>query len=233
MTTEDKPQPTPAQPVGDGAAPQQPPAPEATEIRLAYAGPSAVVTAEGKSQLALFGNLQRDPVRLSGTLKSPLRVREAMSALYAVVGSDYRYVPKDRTAYMAYTRMRREAAGLGVWQAQQAYFSWLVRNDPGAFLILDPIISVHPDQVFFEVFSKDEGTYARLALDRVAFNLADDPVCGTTNIDFSQALFDSIQQMRSYRETRLTIGRDVVKVATATRPEVLQKQIQVPDSWLR
>ena len=61
MTTEQKPDPTPAPPAGDGA-PEQPAAPEATEVQLAYAGPSAVVTAEGKSQLALFGNLHRDPV---------------------------------------------------------------------------------------------------------------------------------------------------------------------------
>jgi hypothetical protein len=214
------------------AAPEAPQA-EGTPVQLAYAGPSRVVATEGAAQVTLFGNLRRDPVHLDGVIKDPLRFREAMSALYAVVGSDYRYVPKDRTAYMAYMRMRRESAALGVWQAQQAYFSWLIRNDPLAFLILDPIISVHPDQVFFEVFSKDEGTYAKLSLDHSAFDLTDKPACGTTNIDFSPALFESIQQMRSYRQTRLTVGRDVVKVATATRGEVLEKQIRVPDTWLR
>ena len=102
-------EPTPApQPAADGRAPAQPAA-EATTFDLAYAGPSAVVTAEGKSELALFGNLRRDPVKLDGTLTSPLRFREAMSALYTVVGSDYRYVPKDRTAYLAYRRMRAES----------------------------------------------------------------------------------------------------------------------------
>ena len=146
---------------------------ETTEVRLAYAGVSSLVTSEDGARLALAGNLSRDPVRLEATIKDPLRFREAMSALYAVVGSDYRYVPKDRTAYLAYLRMRRESASLGVWQAQQAYFSWLLRNDPLAFVILDPVITVHPDQVLFEVFSKDEGTYARLGIDRDAFDLAE------------------------------------------------------------
>jgi hypothetical protein len=208
-------------------------APESTRVELAYAGPSKVVATEGAAELVLYGNLRRPPVHLEGAIKEPLRFREAMSALYAVVGSDYRYVPKDRTAYVAYLRMKREAAGLGVWQAQQAYFSWMLRNDPQAALILDPIISVHPDQVFFEVFSRDEGTYAKLGIDRAAFDLADAPVCGTTNIDFSQVLFDSLQQMRSYRATRLTIGREAVRVATETTGEVLEKQIRVPDTWLR
>jgi hypothetical protein len=214
------------------AAPQEA-QPETTSVRLAYAGASRVVASEGAAELTLYGNLLRDPVHLDGVIKSPLRLREALSALYAVVGSDYRYVPKDRTAYMAYMRMRRESANLGVWQAQQAYFSWMLRNDPMAVLILDPIISVHPDQVFFEVFSKDEGTYAKLGVPHSALTLNDAPVYGTTNIDFSQGLFTSIQQMRSYRETRLTIGRDTVKVATTTASEVMEKQIRVPDSWLR
>jgi hypothetical protein len=122
--------------------------PDHTDIDLAYAGPSRLVTAEGKAELALFGNLKRDPVRMDAKVKDPLRLREALGALYAVVGSDYRYVPKDRTAYTAYLRMKRETSGLTVWHAQQAYYSWLLRNDPLAFVVLDPIITVHPDQVF-------------------------------------------------------------------------------------
>jgi SWIM zinc finger len=59
------------------------------------------------------------------------------------------------------------------------------------------------------------------------------PVCGTTNIDFSDALFASLQQLRSYRETHLDIARHAVKVTTATVGEVLEKQIRVPDSWVR
>ncbi len=206
---------------------------EHTDVRLAYAGPSRVTAFEGTSALALYGNLTRDPVQLAGKIKNPLRFREAMSALYAVVASDYRYVPKDRTAYLAYLRLKKESVGLGAWQAQQAYFAWLLRNDPTAFCILDPIISVHPDQLSFEVFSRDESTYARLSIVHSAFELEGKPKCGTTNIDFSQSLFDSIQQMRSYRETRLAIGREQVKFSTATKGDVLEKKIHVPDTWLR
>lgn len=210
--------------------------PRATPLELAYAGVSRAVTTEGESEVALFGDLKRPPVRLSAVVRDPLRFREAMSALYAIVGSDYRYVPKDRAAYAAFVRMRRQSAGLSVWQAQQAYFSWLVRNAPSATLPLDPVVTVHPDQVFFEVFSKDEGTYAKLAVDRAALDVEGEVALGTTNIDFSQTLFDGIQQMRSYRRTHLLIGREAVKLATpdaATAGGVLEKRISVPDSWLR
>lgn len=213
--------------------PEEPAAPEATEIRLTYAGVSTLVASEGASRLALAGDLRRDPVRFEARIKDPLRFREAMSAVYAVVAGDHRYVPRDRTAYLAYQRMRRESSGLNAWQSQQAYFSWLLRNDPTAFVVLDPVISVHPDQILFEVFSKDEGAYAKLGVDLDAFDAAGAATFGTTNIDFSQALFQGLQQMRSYRETRLSIGQEGVKLATAAAGEVLEKQIRVPDSWLR
>jgi hypothetical protein len=218
------------EPRDDATEPSQP---EATEIHLSYAGVSSLVTTEGTTRLALVGNLRRGPVRFEATIKDPLRFREAMAAVYAVVASDFRYVPKDRTAYLAYQRMRRESSTLNAWQAQREYFSWLLRNDPTAFVVLDPVITVHPDQVLFEVFSKDEGAYAKLGIDLDAFEPAETPVFGTTNIDFSQALFQGLQQMRSYRETRLSIGLEGVKFATSSAGEVLEKQIRVPDSWLR
>src|SRR5947209_20456785 len=170
----------------------------ATTVPVAYEDASRLVTSGGTAQLALFSNVYRDPVRLDGVIKDALRFREAMATLYAVVGSDYRYVPKDRTAYLAYLRVKRESASLNVRQSQQAFFDWILRNDPVAFIILDPVVTVHPDQVFFEVFSKDEGAYAKLGVDLSAFELAHQPACGTTNIDFSPALAAGVEQMRSY-----------------------------------
>lgn len=204
-----------------------------TKVPMAYEDASRLVTTGATAQLALFSNVYRDPVRLDGAIKDPLRIREALAALYAIVGSDYRYVPKDRTAYLAYLRMRRETANLGVRQSQQAFFDWTLRNDPLAFILLDPIVTVHPDQVFFEVFSKDEGTYAKLGIDLNALELDYQPVCGTTNIDFSPTLFTGIEQMRSYRATRLSIGKEAVKLSTTSAAHVLEKKVHVPDSWVR
>ena len=215
----------------DAPAPEAPP--PATDVTVAYEDASRLVTTGGTAQLALFSNVRRDPVRLDGVVKDPLRLREALATLYAIVGSDYRYVPKDRTAYLAYLRMRRESAGLGVRQGQQAYFAWVLRNDSLAFVLLDPVVTVHPDQVFFEVFSKDEGAYAKLGVDLAAFDLAHQPACGTTNIDFSPALFSGVEQMRSYRETRLSVGKEAVRLATTSAGAVLEKRVHVPDSWLR
>src|SRR3954469_18830742 len=225
------PQDEAAQAAGPGEA-----APQATPVDLAYAGVSRAVVAPAEAEIDLVGNLRRDPVRFDATVKDPVRFREALSALYAIVGADYRYVPKDRAAYAAFVRMRRQSQALGAWQSQQAYYAWLLRNAPDASLILDPVVAVHPDRVSFDVFSKDEGTYANLGVDRSAFDVAGEPAYGTTNIDFSQSLFDGLQQMRSYRRTRLTIGREAVGLSTEAggpKGEVLEKRVNVPDSWLR
>jgi hypothetical protein len=219
---------TPDEPASE--APEQP---AQTPFDLAYADVSRVTTTETAARVALAGDAHRAPVRLAAAVADPLRLRELLSSLYAVVASDFRYKPKDKTAYAAYLRMKRETSGLSVWQAQQAYFAWLARNDPLAACVLDPIITVHPDRVLFEVFGKDESTYACLAVDRSALADEGETVCGTTNVDFSQTLYDGVQQMRSYRETRLTIGSDKVQVATAGTAAVLEKKIRVPDSWLR
>ena len=218
------------------SAPEDTPAAEAqpaTNVRIAYEDASRLVTTGSTAQLVLFANVHRDSVRLDGLIKDPLRFREAMATLRAIVGSDYRYVPRDRTTYLAYLRMRRETATLGIRQSQQAFFEWALRNDPLAFTLLDPVVTVHPDQVFFEVFSKDEGAYARLGIDLAALDLDYQPTCGTTNIDFSPTLFQGVEQMRSYRQTRLAIGKEAVKLSTTSAATVLEKRINVPDSWLR
>jgi len=209
------------------------PPPPSTGAQLAYAGASRVSTTGNSAQIELFGNLARPPVRFEGKLKNPLRFREAVSAMYTIVGSDFRYAPKDRTQYIAYLRLKRDAAPLGVWHAQQAYFSWILRNDPTAISILDPIVSVHPDQVMFETFGKDESTYACLAFKRSAFEEAGLPTFGTTNVDFSDALYASAQQIRGYRDTGFAIGQDGAKPNGEGRKDTLEKKLQVPDSWLR
>src|SRR3954453_3186415 len=188
--------------------------PEHIRVHLSYGGLSSVVPDDGVNRLALFTNLQRDPVRVDAQVKHPLRLREALSALHGIVASDFRYVPKDRTAYMAYMRMKRESAGMGMWAAQQADYAWLQRNDPLAFVGLDPVVNAHPDQLLFEVFSKDEGTYASLGIDWKAFTLDGTPAYGTTNLDFSQTLYQAIQQLRSYRPTRLSLSKEPLPALT-------------------
>lgn len=187
----------------------------------------------------LFGQLNRTAVQFSATVAAPLLFRDTLSALFAVVSSDYRYVPKDRSVYAAYLQMRRGQQHQGLFTAQRAYFDWLLQNDPLAFCMLDPVIHVHPKGVTFEVFSRDEGCYATLTLEHSLFEHTQQPmVYGTTHIDYSEALAQGIEQIRSQRTTRLEIGQQAVGLQVETvhaQPEtqVIEKKINVPASWLR
>ena len=221
----------PQKPAADAAAtPEASPEATRTSFSQRYAGQSTL--AGDGERLALFADLDRDPVKADAKVNDPVALREALSALYAVVQSDFRYQPKDRTALMAYRRMRQQSATLSAWAAQKAYFDWLSRNDPMAWMVLDPVVTVQPDAVIFEVFSKDEGSYAQLTIDKKALKFDGEPTYGTTNVDFSKTLFDGVQRMRSYRDTRLSIGRDAVALQT-DESSVVEKRIQVPDAWLR
>lgn len=188
--------------------------------------------------LHLFSHLNRDAVQFSAKPKQPIAFREAMASLFAIVSSDYRYVPKDRSAYLAYIQMRRNHQNQGLAKAHRAYFDWLFQHDPQAWLILDPVIHVHDKGLSFEVFSKDEGSYAQLSFDQRCFQSIEHQANGTTNIDFSTELAQAIEQIRSSRDTQFSIGQEAVEFKTETAPaldntEVLEKQIQVPQSWIR
>ncbi|WP_419662925.1 hypothetical protein [Desulfosarcina variabilis] len=206
--------------------------PDHTMVDMGYPGSSAVASRGSAADISLFTDTHRAPVSFNGKIKDPMRFREAAAALYAIVSSDYRYVPKDRSAYLAYSRLRRESANLSAWEAQQAYFDWLARNDPTAFLILDPVICVHPDKILLEVFSKDEGAYACLGIGMDAFQTDQAAAFGTTNMDFSRHLYDGIQKIRSHKETSISIGSDALTLQAGDE-KVLEKKISLPDSWLR
>lgn len=77
-------------------------------LTLAYHGRSAIMAERGGLAVSLAPNLRRDRVAFDGTLRFPLRFREAIGALHDVVVSDLRYERKDRSAYEAYLAEQRK-----------------------------------------------------------------------------------------------------------------------------
>ena len=75
---------------------------------VAYRSRSGVSGTPGGMALSFAPNLRRDRVSFVGDLRDPLRFREAVSALHAVVVSDLKYKPKDRSAYQAYLKRVQE-----------------------------------------------------------------------------------------------------------------------------
>jgi hypothetical protein len=78
------------------------------EVTVAYRGHSAVRRGPAGVEVSLEPNLRRDRVSFLGTLRQPLRFREAVSALHDVVVSDLRFRRRDKTAYEAYKAAQRQ-----------------------------------------------------------------------------------------------------------------------------
>jgi hypothetical protein len=237
---------------------------------VAYKGRSGLSDGAGGMALSFAPNLRRDRVSFAGDLRSPLRFREAISALHAIVVSDLKYKPKDRSthqAYLARVRERENAirrlayqqareqlravepepmpAGLEkrfqalrkrYWSARLDYSDYLSRNDPALWRVLvpcDPVITVAPDVLFFECFSKDESSYGCLTVDREAFATQGNVALGTTNVDYSLALYEEFQRLRTYRRTRFTVDPSGFEVATEGAGDFREEKIDLPPSWLR
>lgn len=121
------------------------------------------------------------------------------------------------------------------WNARVRWANELSRNDPELFRHLvpcDPVVTVAPDVVFFECFSKDESAYGCLSVDRGALR-ASEAGLGTTNVDYSLGLYEHFQTLRTYRPTRLLVDPAGFEVKVEGRDEFREEKIDLPPSWLR
>lgn len=119
------------------------------------------------------------------------------------------------------------------YKARQKYYQYLYRKNRDWWIVLDPVITVHPDEVFFECFSQDESSYGRLSVDYNVFKDVGEFACGTTNVDYSAALYDEFQKIRSYKETKLEVDPSGFEVETTGDSSYKEVKIDLPDSWVR
>jgi hypothetical protein len=122
------------------------------------------------------------------------------------------------------------------WSARQQYSYYLMRHDPELWRLLmpcDPVITVAPDVLFFECFSGDESSYGCLTVSREAFAAEDAVAHGTTNVDYSWALYENFQKLRSYRETRFLVDPAGFEVRTHQFEDYREEKIDLPQPWLR
>ncbi len=131
--------------------------------------------------------------------------------------------------------LRREKYSLmqPFYKAQSRYFNYLYKNDYNAWFVLDPVITVHPDSVFFECFSQDESSYGKLSCDLSVFKNVSEFACGTTNIDYSATLYEEFQKIRDYKTTAFHIDPSGFAVQTTHEEEFIEQKIDLPDSWVR
>lgn len=128
---------------------------------------------------------------------------------------------------------RRSSRWQPFYDAQTAYFKYLYDKFRDLWFVLDPVITVHPDEVFFECFSEDESSYGRLGANYEVFENVREHAFGTTNIDYSAALYDEFQKIRTYKKTKFEIDPGGFEVTTTGEDAFKEVKIDLPDSWVR
>jgi hypothetical protein len=119
------------------------------------------------------------------------------------------------------------------YDARSRYYKYLYERDKDLWFVLDPVISVHPDEVFFECFSEDESSYGRLGANYDVFENVKEFACGTTNIDYSDSLYQEFQKIRTYKTTKFEIDPSGFEVKTTHEDSFKEVKIDLPDSWVR
>lgn len=119
------------------------------------------------------------------------------------------------------------------YDARSKYFKYLYDNDRDAWFVLDPVITVHPDELFFECFSQDESTYGKLSCNYNVFKDINEFECGTTNIDYSAVLYGEFQKIREYKDTDFKIDPSGFEIQTSYEENYKEVKIDLPDSWVR
>lgn len=122
-------------------------------------------------------------------------------------------------------RFALRALGEAIWSDD----SWSSVGDA----ILDPVITVHSDRIFFEAFSQDQSAYVALILDPDILELEGELVTGTTNVDFTAWLWAALGELRSSRETWLRVEPGGFEVRTAGAGGRFEQKVELPEPWVR
>ncbi len=119
------------------------------------------------------------------------------------------------------------------YKIERDFWKFIRDRDYSLWFVLDPVITVHKDQVSFEAFSIDESTYGCLSVAMDEFDLLQTPKLGTTNIDFSAKLEKEMQRFRSYTDVTLSINPEGFVIDNDIVPEYVEKKIDLPETWIK
>ncbi|MFB2918283.1 SWIM zinc finger family protein [Aerosakkonema funiforme] len=119
------------------------------------------------------------------------------------------------------------------YDARDKFRNYVFQKQLDLYFLFDPVITVHPDEIFFECFSVDESSYGRLGASYEVFKNIDEFACGTTNIDYSHDLYNEFQKIRSYKTTKLEVDPSGFEVQTTNEEAFKEVKIDLPDSWVR
>jgi hypothetical protein len=125
-------------------------------------------------------------------------------------------------------RIALRALGEAIWSEDNwaSDIDYLLRT-------LDPVITVHPDRLWFEAFTQDLGAYVSLRIDPEVFVPEGEVRFGTTNIDFTSWLWGALGEMRTSRATHFRVGAEGLEVRTQAAGGRFEQKVELPPPWVR
>lgn len=150
----------------------------------------------------------------------------ALLGFTAESGRKVRFKGKVKSESVFLVRTVLRALGEVVWSQD----NWLGDQ---FYDILDPIITVHPDRLFFEVFSQDQSVHAMASFHMDIFQTEGETQYGTANVDFTSWLWGALGEMRSSRSTWFQVDNAGLEVSTLGAGGRFEKNVEVPFSWVR
>lgn len=108
---------------------------------------------------------------------------------------------------------------------------WQAEDD--SQFALDPVVTVHPDRIFFEAFSQDQSAYGALIVERGMFEDDGNVDTGTTNVDLSAWMMSALGDIHSSRETWLKIAPEGVDVSVMGVGGRFERKVEMPDGWVK
>ena len=179
------------------------------DVPVSYAPVKTAVAGDGAMRITIPVDANRGNVHVAARLHRPGVVRDALLALGDVLGSDLRRKASDRADYLQYLISRGKGVSKAVWDAQKEYLALQYGAAAKHEQPLDPILSIGPDALRFEVMSGDESTYAQLVLRRPAALVDADNAgdggraYGTTFVALGAEALAEVGRVRSYRTTTI------------------------------
>lgn len=199
----------------------------ADTVSFQYATRSEVTSAGGTSSVRLALDQGRGEVGLRGRPRDVALFRDTLMTTLQILESDLRYKGRDRTAYLAYLMKQGKRANAAIWEAQKSFIDAQFADDQKKTGVLDPVLTIDPDEVSLEVFSRDESAYARLAFSSDFFE-GRQAAHGTTFVDLPDTLVDRLDRLPGYLPLDLEAGRALQGKAPAEH-----RTVTVPHAWLR
>jgi len=199
-------------------------------LELRYPGPSEVIASPKASRLHLSLEGGRT-VGITGRVNDAELFRDALLTAVGVRESDLRYKGRDRAAYLAFLMKQGKKATKAIWEAQKSFLDSAFADDTPRPRGLDPLVTVDPDEVSLEVFSRDESAYARLAFDNDLFD-GRTAAHGTSLADLSPALVEQVERIRTYQPLDLE-ATSQAKAPAKGGAAAASREIDLPDEWLR